>query len=218
METPADRLRKARIARGFRSPTEAARHFGWSEVTYRAHESGTRGLRIETAKRYAKAFRIPLGELLGTGASGSVATENVPVVGSAAWGVWLDMAIAETQTQDEVPLPLLQDEDAPKRAIRIADESVDKMIPKGYFAIYREIAPERIADLPIGRLVVVKRRHGGLVERTIRMVAKHTNDSVVLVPNSNDKRYAGSLSISYEKMTDAATIVGEVVGIYGELS
>lgn len=218
METPADRLRKARIARGFKSPTDAARHFGWSEVTYRAHENGTRGLRIDAARRYAKAFRVPLGELLGTGVGGSVPAENIPVMGNAAWGVWLDMAIAEVASGEEVHLPLIQDEDTPKRAIRVADDSVDKMIPAGYFAIYREIDAERIPDLPIGRLVMIKRRRGDLIERTLRIVTRHTSDAVVLASHSHNPRYAGEIVIPYEKMTDAATIVGEVVGIYGNLA
>lgn len=217
METAADRLRKARIARGFDSPTAAARHFGWSEVTYRAHENGTRGLRIEAAKRYARAFRVPLGELLGTGAGGSVATESIPVVGSAAWGVWLDMAIAEAGLDEAVSLPIMQDEDAPKRAIRISDNSVNLRIPEGYFAIYREVDADRIPELPIGKLVVVKRRKAGLLERTVRLVARHSGDTVYLSPHSSDPRYTGELPVSHTKMTDAATIVGEVVGIYGEI-
>lgn len=218
MDTPADRLRKARIDRGFESPTAAARHFGWTEVTYRSHENGTRGLRIEAAKRYAKAFRVPLGDLLGTGTGGSVATDNVPVVGSAAWGVWLDMAIAEARLDEEVSLPIMQDEDAPKRAIRIADNSVDLKIPEGFFAVYREIDQNRIPDLPVGKLVVVKRRKGGLMERTVRLVARHSGDTVYLAAHSSDPRYTGELQVPYTNMTDRAAIVGEVVGIYGEIS
>lgn len=175
-------------------------------------------MRIGAAQRYAKAFRVPLGELLGAGADGSIATENIPVVGSAAWGVWLDMAIAEVRPEQTVSLPIVQNAGAPKRAIQVADDSVDKKIPQGYFAIYREIDAERIAALPVGRLVVVKRRRLELIERTLRMVARHRNGSVVLVPNSNNPRYTGEIVISYEAMTDAATIIGEVTGIYGDIT
>lgn len=217
METVADRLRKARIARGFTSPTAAARHFGWSEVTYRAHENGTRGLRIDAARKYAKAFRVPLGELLGTGAGGSVPTETVPVVGNAAWGVWLDMAITEARPERELSLPLMQDDVTPKRAIQISDNSVNNKIPEGFFAVFTEIKPERVPDLPIGRMVVVKRRKGDLVESTVRRVAKHSAEAVHLEACSTDPRYTGELVIPYTSTTDKAAIVGEVVGIYGEL-
>lgn len=218
MDTPADRLRKARIARGFESPTAAARHFGWNEVTYRAHENGTRGLRIAAAKRYARAFRVSLGEMLGTGAGGSLATDSVPVVGSAAWGVWLDMAIAEAGLDEVVSLPIMQDEDTPRRAIKIADNSVDLMIPASYFAVYHEIEHQRIPDLPIGKLVVVKRRMGDLMERTVRRVARHSGGSVYLTSHSSDPRYTGELQVPYSDSTERAAIVGEVVGIYGEIA
>lgn len=55
MEAPSDRLKRARIARGFADAADAARAFGWNVVTYRAHESGARGIK-KVAERYAKAL------------------------------------------------------------------------------------------------------------------------------------------------------------------
>lgn len=57
MDSPADRLRQARIANGFVSAAEAADKHGWNKPTYYAHENGSRGIRIDAAKRYARAFR-----------------------------------------------------------------------------------------------------------------------------------------------------------------
>lgn len=64
METPAERLKKARELRGYATPTEAAEAFGWSAVTYRSHENGTRGLKPEVADRYAKALRVAAAWIL----------------------------------------------------------------------------------------------------------------------------------------------------------
>jgi phage repressor protein C with HTH and peptisase S24 domain len=64
MERPADRLKQAREARGYPSPTEAAQAFGWPDVTYRAHENGGRGIKPAVAERYAKAFRVKASWIL----------------------------------------------------------------------------------------------------------------------------------------------------------
>ncbi|MBB4015108.1 MULTISPECIES: helix-turn-helix domain-containing protein [Chelatococcus] len=66
------RLKAARMQGGYASAAVAARTFGWSEVTYRAHENGTRTVSVSMAKIYADAFGIDIGWLLlgaGSGAS-----------------------------------------------------------------------------------------------------------------------------------------------------
>lgn len=62
----AERLRAARVLKGFHSAAEAARAMGIAEPTYHAHENGTRGFHRE-AERYAAFFRVDIGWLL-TGA------------------------------------------------------------------------------------------------------------------------------------------------------
>ncbi|MBN9364507.1 MULTISPECIES: S24 family peptidase [unclassified Devosia] len=64
----AERLKLARITRGFRTAKEAATFFGWAYITYAQHESGERGLGRQSAK-YAAAFRVSEAWLLtGEGA------------------------------------------------------------------------------------------------------------------------------------------------------
>jgi DNA-binding XRE family transcriptional regulator len=60
----SDRLKQARIRAGFRSASEAANNYGWTNSTYAAHENGTRGVKVEDAKKYALAFRTDPGYLL----------------------------------------------------------------------------------------------------------------------------------------------------------
>lgn len=57
-------LRAARKTAGFRSAASAALHFGFSESTYRAQESGRRRIQPEDAAKYAAAFDIKSDELL----------------------------------------------------------------------------------------------------------------------------------------------------------
>lgn len=54
MSTPAERLRQARKAAGFRSAAEFARQHGIEEVTYRSHENGVRGIPVSAARHYGK--------------------------------------------------------------------------------------------------------------------------------------------------------------------
>lgn len=55
MSQASKRLREARVMAGFKTAADAARHFGWPEGTYRAHEAG-RGLRLTAINEYATAF------------------------------------------------------------------------------------------------------------------------------------------------------------------
>lgn len=59
----SERLKLAREASGFATPTEAARHFRWSFPTYAAHENGGRDYH-RVADRYARAYRVSESWLL----------------------------------------------------------------------------------------------------------------------------------------------------------
>ena len=54
---PAHRLRRARIAAGYRSASAAARAMGVPLATYAQHERGARGFSAETQDRYLAFFR-----------------------------------------------------------------------------------------------------------------------------------------------------------------
>lgn len=105
MEEPKDRLQKARLKAGYKTPTEAAQAFGWGS-TYLSHENGSRGIRTDVARRYGKAFRVkPAWILTGEGSAVVKTTEGrtVPLVGTVGAG-----AAAEFDPlpgDDEVPAP-----------------------------------------------------------------------------------------------------------------
>lgn len=54
----ADRLKEARLLRGFLFARDAARRYHWVLQTYAAHENGSRGFTKQTALTYAKAFAV----------------------------------------------------------------------------------------------------------------------------------------------------------------
>ena len=80
----AKRLREARVNAGFDSASEAARRFGWTDVTYRHHENGTRNVPKAKAEVYARAFRVsPEWLMFGKGHNGK---RMVPLVGYVGAG------------------------------------------------------------------------------------------------------------------------------------
>lgn len=81
MSTPSDRLKAARIAAGYRSATAAAQAFGWTESTYLGHENGSRGLQVDAAQRYARAFKVDWAHLMTGSEKGGAAPAGTPVLG-----------------------------------------------------------------------------------------------------------------------------------------
>ena len=69
MTSPSIRLKQARLDAGFLSASEFAKKHGFPEVTYRAHESGTRNFKPATARSYAKALGCAWQYLLFGGAA-----------------------------------------------------------------------------------------------------------------------------------------------------
>lgn len=90
----SERLRAAREKAGYDSAADAARAFGWTESAYRHHENGTRSFGPDAAKKYARAFKVKPGWLLGLENidSGppprSRGDDRLVVNGSVEAGVW----------------------------------------------------------------------------------------------------------------------------------
>ena len=76
MTDASERLKTAREAAGFPRAADAVERFGWSYSTYAGHENGSRGFRLDSAKRYGRAFGVlPDWLLFGSGDD----EENLPV-------------------------------------------------------------------------------------------------------------------------------------------
>lgn len=95
-EERATRLRQARMKAGYTSAQSAAEAFGWGVSGYRHHENGTREFDLETAQRYARAFRADALWLLGMT---STAAPDIPPTRSSDVGdtvgiVQLDLSLS----------------------------------------------------------------------------------------------------------------------------
>lgn len=58
MQTPYERLQRARELAGYEDATDAAKAMGVAPPTYLGHENGSRGMKPAVAQRYAKFFRV----------------------------------------------------------------------------------------------------------------------------------------------------------------
>lgn len=211
--TPSDRLRKARQDRGFTTAADAARAFGWSEVTYTSHENGTRGIRKDAAQRYAKAFGVSAGYILGlqTTSDRITISDGIPIIRDAALGIWRDKMYSETTSGGHVSAPSGQTVSS-DYGVRIADASVDKKFPKGAIAICRPVSPDEAAALPDGAFVVVEQDRGGLIETTVRRL--HVlGEKFRLSTHSTDPRLTDNITVKRQDVSDVV-IAAKVVGIY----
>ena len=75
--TMNERLKEARARAGYKTATAAIEACGWSNSTYRAHENGQNGFKVDEAKLYGEAYRVsPSWLLLGEGDAIQSATNS----------------------------------------------------------------------------------------------------------------------------------------------
>lgn len=216
-DTPADRLKKARIARGYATAADASRAFGWNAVTYASHENGTRGIRADAAERYGRAFGVSAAMLLGLHQQPAKLNE-VPVIGKTELGLWRDSRLdgaIKGLSAEHVVVPNIRDSQAVRFAIEVGDESVDRVISKGDFAICIEV--DDASQLPLNALVWVTRERGGLVENTIRRVRANDGTRLTLATHSRNSRLDDSLRLPSDDPNDVVIIRGRVVARYTPL-
>lgn len=137
MAEPKDRLQIARRRASYETATDAARAFGWNEVTYRAHENGERGIRRETAERYGRAFKVsPAWLLTGEGQAGET-PRMIPIVGKAGAGPEGTVLFAASDSNfGEIEAPL--DAAPGTEALEVEGNSMYGVANHGWILFYEE--------------------------------------------------------------------------------
>lgn len=216
---PADRLRSARIARGFASAADAARAFGWNVPTYTSHENGTRGIRSDAAERYASAFGITAAELMGLPPGRSSTVEEVPVLGRAEVGLWRDRRLDAATITSPLSVPAvgpgLGGRDL-RFAVQVGDDSLNRILAKGEYAICTPISDDQ-SDVQVNWLVWIERERDGLVAQSIRRVISVAGGRIVMQSHSKSPALMETISIPSERRDERVTIKGRVIGRYGLL-
>ncbi len=183
----AQRLRNARIEKGFSSAAEAARAFGWGVSTFTHHENGTRGFGVDEAKRYGRALGKNPGWLLALDkvqapqveltSSTSPRTESLLVKGAVAAGVWrenIEWPADEWYSIDVAPAP----QGIERFALRMEGFSMDKIIPPGSDLECVRVAYGKV-EPQIGDLVIAERTAHDLTEMTCKRLDQDGDDWIL---------------------------------------
>lgn len=213
---PFERLQQARERAGYGSAREAAQAFGWGYSTYASHENGSRGMRIDAARRYARAFKTTVGWLL-TGSDEKQtepqAVPSIPVVGKVAAGVWMEAEQYELP-EGQPLIPAAPSYDFPPRhqiALRIEGTSMNKLFPDGAFVI--GVLFEHARSPRNGDVVAVRRSRAGLVETTVKRYTEK-DGTILLMPESSDPRFQTPVEMRSNESDTQVEIFALIIGSY----
>lgn len=142
METAADRLRQARIAKGYDQASHAAAAFGWNKNTYLSNENGNAPFSYRKAEAYARAYGVAADWLYSGGVQAPREASAIPVVGyvGAASEYFGFDDHAKGQGLDEIDAPPGVPESAV--AVIVRGDSGYPAIREGMVLVYWNCMPD----------------------------------------------------------------------------
>lgn len=154
----------ARRRAGFRSAAAFARAYELSEVTYRSHENGQRGMNLEAAQRYARLLKVSPSWLLtgeGGGPDPRTASVTISEIVDSAMGGWVRPLAEEAQYTITFRLPKGQ----PKQAFAglVMEGGHHAEFPEGSELIFAAV--EKGMPLHSGQYVLLEEAGNGEATR-----------------------------------------------------
>ena len=189
MTTLSDRLRRARVAAGFATATDAATAFGWNGNSYRSAENGMRPPGRATLVTYARAFKVSTDWLLtGRGpmepTPGAIGVRQIPIIrwgDVASFKAPLRSQLLNAEAQGYVAVPESVELSLQAFALQVEDNSMTDPVgsPQSlYPGDYVIIEPER--EPRVGNLVLA--RDGGKAQiRKLRVLRENQQGKPTLV-------------------------------------
>ncbi len=188
MKAMNERLAEARKKRGYETVRAATDAFGWVYQSYYNHEQGIRGIPLDIAQTYARAFQVdPIWLVFGDKRfapdwESRPAFTSVPIVGNVAAGSWVE---GQEETGDRAyfngPTP------AQTVAYRVKGDSMDHLFQDGDLVF---AAPGDIAALANGQVIIAERIGAdGLYEYTLKEFQRLDDGSIFLTPRSSNPRH-----------------------------
>lgn len=204
-----ERLTEARKRRGYDTVRAATEAFGWVYQRYYNHEQGLRGIPLDIAQTYARAFQIdPIWLVFGDKRFAPdwdkrPSLTTAPIVGEVAAGSWVE---GDQQAIDQAffngPLP------AGTLAYRVKGDSMDALFDDGDIVF---AAPGDAANLSNGQVIVAERvSPDGLHEYTLKEFQRLKDGSVFLTPRSSNPRHT-PLELSDCDDGAVVRVVGRVI-------
>lgn len=123
-----ERLKQARIARGFNTAKEFALTCGLKISTYSLHEAGTRAMSFDVIEHYCKLLGInPNWLLTGEGSDARPFMRDVPII------EWDEVLLFPDKVDLTQKIWTSSDTDLnpPSFAVKVKDESMEPRYPKG---------------------------------------------------------------------------------------
>ena len=197
-----DRLKEARKRAGFRHGSNAAEAMGVPPSTYLAHENGTRDFDVDTARFYARKFRVSEQWLLlggdaselpsprDTPITHAVPTTTIKISGIVEAGRFHTVDADEHVRFEPLEVPLSKKHASQKHmAFAVRGDSMNLAgIMDGDFVV----GVEYQGVVRVGDIVVVERSRaaGQFIEWTVKEVSEVVpNDRIVLSPRSTNKAH-----------------------------
>lgn len=189
------RIYKARKDAGM-TQAELAQSVGKTRGAVAQWESGEVRPRHATLKAIADATGKSL-PWLENGVDAE--TVGLTVVGSVEAGMWKEGHI----TFKQYALPVTPHPDYPghaQRLYKVSGNSVNRVVQDGEYVHCVDIAAADIAPVH-GDLVIVRRMEHGLVEYTVKRLARN-GDGAVLRPESNDPDHQVDIHLTGDESTE----------------
>lgn len=163
MDTPAARLVWARTNKtSYKTPTEAARAFGWSVPTYLGYENGDRNPSRRAAMRIGKAYKVRWEWLLEGQGAPAVGLRS-KVVGEIITGqevlIFQDKAVHKVVDLPAGGGPVTV-------ALQVSGGSMRGIADDGWLIFFDDLQPTPSDDL-LGKLCVVETNGGKIYVRTL---------------------------------------------------
>ena len=218
----ATNLRAARIAAGFDTVSDAARHIGIPVPTAVAHEGGPASFRrpkLEQLRRYAIAYNTTIdalegGTIVSMDRTYSVPTRDIPlkanlvsapILGTAQAGNWLEVDPFTLEAAASVPVNPSSDY---VFAINVLGDSMNRIIQDGDVVVVRPWAMVK-REPKTSDVLLVQRERNGKYELTVK-----TYRDGQLWPESTNPKWRHPVPM---KNGDTITVVGLVNGLYRSL-
>jgi transcriptional regulator with XRE-family HTH domain len=198
LDSPAERLRWARQQHGqYKTPTDAARAFGWTVSTYLGHENGDRQPSREAAKRYARGYRVRWEWLLDKEGPPTVARAPARIIGAVV-GATLVRLYPDPKNLDAAETP--PGSVATTSALEVTGGSMRGIADDGWLVFFDD---ERKAPTPalIGKLCVIQLKSGEIYIRVLHPGRKkgHYDLESATDPTLRDQKVEWASRVSWIK-------------------
>jgi transcriptional regulator with XRE-family HTH domain len=188
-EDRSQRLREARLAKGFETAAAAAEAFGWNRNTYASNENGNAPFSYRRAKEYAAAFDVRPEWLYDASGSMRPAAEGglVPIIGRVGANPEGTVLFATGQEHgDLAPIPPGGTDKAV--ALRVVGHSMHGIADDGALIYFEDQRTPPTPDM-LGHVVVVETDTDEvLVKRLLRGSRAGLFDLTAIIPPFQARR------------------------------